>query len=245
LISIGIAELVVPAILIAVITAAGLIAARWVWEMNARLVQPLRWAVDSAHTAVMNRSARVIATVVVIVIATFAVAGSVATVDGAPLVEGGPPQEPRTWIVLLAGLGTLSLLVLVAAAVDKAFTSWDPRWEWKVALVAVVIALVLAPVRIAADLQTRPLPAVLVCMTDPRSPGGTEARLKRGLLIGETSDRVYVGEPARTHQIGSAERQAYSTDTNRIASVPWTHIQKLYIARNPPGDTCAPAAQPE
>lgn len=140
-------------------------------------------------------------------------------VRGTSVFEGIDP-----W--LLIGLG--SLLVILAVAVQEgravAMTRLGATRRWNggraIATMAGLYALAAMPAMMLAAAAT-PLTSVKVCT----SAGGEVS----GKLVGESSDRVYLGEAATTPE---------KVENRRIVVLPMANVEQIFVGPHPTGAIC-------
>jgi hypothetical protein len=144
---------------------------------------------------------------------------------GAKNIRGG--SNALAWLVPLTFLVTL-LIVLVglkararlADSYGESATTWNaPR---PVAWMTLVVALVALPVCVLVAGTHFPLLDAKVCTTS-----GTE---EAGVLVGETSDRTYIGQKARP--VGPL----------LVFSIPRSEIRETFIGGHAGGRPCPPRA---
>jgi hypothetical protein len=215
LISVGLAQVVLPVLAVAAFYAAYRLL-RGATPPPKRLVR--QWTERSwrAWVEIIGVSA----------IPAFVVAGSIAL--GANSVRGGSRQllwlDPVEKLSLLAFLLTL-LAVLVAlnlrARLIERYGNPESIWSTRrpIALMTLVVALASVPICVILSGSFFPLLDAKVCTSDSEV---------RGVLIGETSDRTYIGETERP------------TGPLLVFSVPGSEIKETFIGGNANLRPCPP-----
>jgi hypothetical protein len=218
LISIGLAQIVLP-----VLGVAGLYA---VFRVLAAPSAPPTWLVDTWAQRKQRNEGRA-AFVAAVVVPALIVAGVTAT--GASNLRGG--WEVLTWLVpvafvvtlldVLLGLkGRARLIATCRSRTEGSVAAWSARGS--IGLMTLLVGLAALPITVIVAGTRFPLLEAKVC-----SIRGSE---QVGVLIGETSDRTYLGEEHKP----SGPLVVYS--------IPQSEIRETIIGGHAEGRDCPPPA---
>lgn len=211
LISLGAGQVLLPSLFV------GLLYGLYRLARNARPDVPVAYRLQDGWTARSVLGARYLLTFVLL----FAPLVLASVLPARTEAQNEIPLE------FLAVAAVLFVLVVIAVQEVRALIVQQCNWlpqRWNSVRVVVILAAVYSATAIPATMFAAaafPLTPARVCTVDNFS--------ENGFLVGETSDRVYLGE---------------ESDDRRIAVIPFSKVGELFIGRNASDSTCEIVSAP-